>query len=554
MKHDRATKLHARSLYGQGSAIPAIAADTEVPERTIRHWAATEGWAVTIDPEAAAQARLVALIQMGEGKSEAQWQEMERLTNIYEKLSKAKARAQVQMAKVEEGGSVSGGKGKSKGSKKRNINEIPEDALERLEAYPLYEYQHPIVDFSTRALIWLKSRQVGATKVVLPVRALKRAITLGHDQIFVSASKKQAQIIQKEIKAVALKELGWELEGSKEEITIHKNGEPWASFQFMSTNTATAQGGTGDVYIDEAGWTPRAKDLIEVVKGMATLKQYTWMVCSTASTKNHYFWELWLGEDEHGNKLKQPNITRIKTTVHDAVAGGHDQIDIDLLREDNPGDSFANKYECQPIDDESAFFKLGLLEGCQKDPTSWRRHEGIVRIGYDPSRSRDFACLIVDEVRFGKDDKERHRFARTEAWKNKSHLWQAHELIRIAREYDTRLDKIGIDVTGAGQAVYDEVKAELGSKVVPIYYSPEIKNEMAVTSRRIMEEGRLEYEAGDRFITNSFLAIKQTGTDGGRITIRAGRTAETGHAEGAWAGMHALQFDKSARRRKSVVG
>jgi hypothetical protein len=53
--------------------------------------------------------------------------------------------------------------------------------------------------------------------------------------------------------------------------------------------------------------------------------------------------------------------------------------------------------------------------------------------------------------------------------------------------------------------------------------------------------GRLEYDAGWTDLTQSLMAIKKTMTAGGRqMTYKANRTEETGHADLAWALLHAL--------------
>jgi len=42
-------------------------------------------------------------------------------------------------------------------------------------------------------------------------------------------------------------------------------------------------------------------------------------------------------------------------------------------------------------------------------------------------------------------------------------------------------------------------------------------------------------------------------TDAGRVTYKAGRTAETGHAEAFWAVAHALHFKPLRQRRRVVI-
>ena len=57
----------------------------------------------------------------------------------------------------------------------------------------------------------------------------------------------------------------------------------------------------------------------------------------------------------------------------------------------------------------------------------------------------------------------------------------------------------------------------------------------------VINNGRLEFDAGQTDIAASFLAIKKTLTPSGRqVTYQAGRSEETSHSDLAWATMHAL--------------
>jgi hypothetical protein len=58
----------------------------------------------------------------------------------------------------------------------------------------------------------------------------------------------------------------------------------------------------------------------------------------------------------------------------------------------------------------------------------------------------------------------------------------------------------------------------------------------------VIKNERLEYDAGWNDLTQSLMAIQKTMTASGRqTTYTAGRSRVTGHADLAWALMHALQ-------------
>ena len=59
-----------------------------------------------------------------------------------------------------------------------------------------------------------------------------------------------------------------------------------------------------------------------------------------------------------------------------------------------------------------------------------------------------------------------------------------------------------------------------------------------------MRRGRLEFDAGWMDLAQSFMAIKKELTASGRqYTYTSGRSKATGHADLAWATMHALSHE-----------
>lgn len=78
-----------------------------------------------------------------------------------------------------------------------------------------------------------------------------------------------------------------------------------------------------------------------------------------------------------------------------------------------------------------------------------------------------------------------------------------------------------------------------------IRYSPEVKARLVLKAKSDISKARLEMDAGrDIDLAQSFMGIKRIMTAGGQqATSGASRTAQTGHADLAWACMHALDFE-----------
>ena len=76
---------------------------------------------------------------------------------------------------------------------------------------------------------------------------------------------------------------------------------------------------------------------------------------------------------------------------------------------------------------------------------------------------------------------------------------------------------------------------------VALNYSPEVKGRLVLKGLSVIGKARLEFDAGWTDFAQSFMAIRKTMTASGRqVTYQASRSEETGHADLAWACLHAL--------------
>ena len=99
---------------------------------------------------------------------------------------------------------------------------------------------------------------------------------------------------------------------------------------------------------------------------------------------------------------------------------------------------------------------------------------------------------------------------------------------------------IGIDSTGVGHGVYENVKGFFPA-VREFVYNPNVKNALVLKAYDIISHRRLEFDAGHTDIAQSFMAIRRATTaSGNRPTYEASRSEEASHADLAWATMHAL--------------
>jgi uncharacterized protein YjcR len=457
--------------------------------------------------------------------------------------------------------------------KKARPNQLTAEQVEQLiEAFldECFEYQLSWWrNLSRRTRFILKSRQIGATWYFAR-EALIDALQTGRNQIFLSASRRQAEIFRRYIIEFVFRVTGVQLKG--EHLVIDRGddeeGRPLErpTIFFLGANYRTAQGEHGNFYYDECFWAQDFDTTDDVASGMASQKIYRETYFSTPSTIAHQAYKKWNGDkfnegrpkadwtkiDIYAEGLKDgilgdDGIWRQVVTIEDAAAGGCDLFDIEELRRRKAPDVFDNLFMCKFVDDSQSAFPLEVMNRCRVDAIDkWRDFNGLrlrpfgngeVAIGYDPQESSDGddAALVVIALPQKKGDKfrvlEKHRLkGGFEA--------QAEAIFRQMARYN--VVDVGIDTTGVGAAVYQLV-AKRFPAARAIQYSAPFKAMMVFKARSVIMAGRLQYDSGDKDITASFMSIRPQLTGSQRaITYVASRAGDTGHADVAWAVMHVL--------------
>jgi uncharacterized protein YjcR len=553
----------AKTMYFSGWRVSSIARQLRIKRSTVNSWRARDGWdtAQRIDKvETALEARLVMLIGKDQ-KTGGDFKEIDLLT-----------RQMVQMARVRRYEAPGGNEvdlnpklaNRNAGPKKKPLrNDFSEEQqTQLLDAFQesLFDYQkvwYRNSDQRTRMI--LKSRQIGATWYFAR-EALADAIKTGRNQIFLSASKSQAHVFKQYIIQFAKETAGIDLSGDP---IVLPNG---AHLYFLGTNARTAQGYHGNFYFDEFFWTHNFTELNKVASGMALHKQWRKTYFSTPSSITHQAYPFWTGDAFNKRRAKADQISidvshrrlnsgftgedkiwRQIVTIMDAEAGGCDLFDIDELRnfEYSP-DQFENLLMCNFIDDTASIFPLAELQRCMVDSwVDWDDYKPFaarpfgtraVWIGYDPSLTGDSAgCVVIAPpvVAGGK-----FRILERHQWRGMDFDAQAEAIRQMTVRFN--VEYIGIDVTGMGIGVFPKVR-QFFPAATAIQYSVEVKTRMVLNAKNIISKGRLEFDAGWIEIAQAFMSIRKTLTASGRqATYDATRSDEAGHADLAWACMHAL--------------
>ncbi|MBJ3895184.1 oxidoreductase, partial [Salmonella enterica subsp. enterica serovar Corvallis] len=204
-------------------------------------------------------------------------------------------------------------------------------------------------------------------------------------------------------------------------------------------------------------------------------------------------------------------------TIEDALKGGCTLFDIEQLKRENSADDFKNLFMCEFVDDKASVFPFEELQRCMVDTLEeWEDYAPFaanpfgsrpVWIGYDPSHRGDSAgCVVVapPAVPGGK-----FRILERHQWRGMDFRAQADAIKKLTEQYNVTY--IGIDSTGVGHGVYENVKAFFPA-VREFVYNPNVKNALVLKAYDIISHRRLEFDAGHTDIAQSFMAIRRATT------------------------------------------
>lgn len=512
--------------------------------------------------------RRIQVLTHRDGKTELEHKELDSLIAHHCKLRIQQAKHAEKLAAAASQGngdySAAGDSGQDGGKKKRKYrkNDISALTQEDFDAFAdehLFGYQkHLRLNITQQIRNILKSRQIGATWY-FAFEALENAVMTGDPQIFLSASRPQAEVFRSYIVNIAEQYFGVTLTGNPIRLS---NG---AELRFLSTNSNTAQSYSGHLYVDEYFWIQNFARLNEVASAMATHDRWRTTYFSTPSSKTHQAYPFWTGEDwkrgdakrkkvefptfkelRDGGRLCPDEQWRYVITMEDAIAGGFNLASIDKLRNKYNRDTFNMLYMCVFVDSGDSVFRFNELERCGVEVSLWQDHDPTaarpfgnreVWAGFDPARSGDTSTFVI--IAPPLYEGERFRVLATFYWQGMNWKHQANQIKALFERYN--MTHIGIDITGIGSGVFEMVQGFAMRQAVAIHYGLESKTRLVLKMVDVVESQRIEWDNEQKEIPASFLAIRRTSTTkGNSMTFVADRTQETGHADVFFAIAHAV--------------
>ena len=552
-------KRQAQVMYFSGYKIAEISRQLSIPTSTISSWKEREKWddfAPVGRVELTLESRLNLLI-LKENKSGADYKEIDLLGRQMERMARVKKYSFGEGNEVDLNPKLANrNKGERKKAEQNAIDEEQEELLINGFLEGMFNYQrvwHKAKEHRIRNI--LKSRQIGAT-YYFAHEAFVDALTTGHNQIFLSASKKQALQFRSYIVNYAKQTADVDLKGETIKLP---NG---AELIFLGTNSATAQSYHGNLYFDEVFWVPKFDVMRKVASGMAAQKMYRQTYFSTPTTIAHPAYAFFSGKAFNKNRAKSEKVEidisheNLKSgklcadrqwkqivSIYDAMEGGCNLFNIDDLIAENSKEEFEQLFLCQFADDNSSAFKFSDLQLCQVDSLEeWHDFKPFyqrpfgnreVWLGYDPAFTGDRAalCLVAPPKVEGGD----YRVLHWQTFHGMDYETQASRIKQFCDDYN--ITRIVIDKTGMGSGVFQEVK-KFYPMAVGLDYNADLKNEMVLKTQNLIQKRRLKFD-GKEIIT-SFMTVKKRITGTGRMTYVSDRSEDASHGDLSWAIMNCI--------------
>lgn len=535
----------ARILYFAGWTLTDIATRLERPVSTVSAWKTNKKWdsATTFKRlQDATEIRYIYLMYK-ENKSNADYKELDQIAKHLKDLF---------FPKDEDAGS---NKKKRKSAKKISPEEFA-DIINDAWDDAGFKYQKDFISNAAKHKIsmLLKGRQTGLTWSLAIGRCLMRAVNLKHDQIYISASQKQAFQARDYIKRFVKEHTGIELTGV-EDIEL-PNG---AKIYFLATNFATAQGYSGDVTVDEYAWMLNFDLLTEVVKACATLKQFNIVMSSTPSMASHPSHNAWKGitdSNKAGVKftkkqtqkgiLCEDHTYRQTITVEDAVAGGNDLIDLDQLKQLFP-DNYHFLYMAEWLKkSKSLFDAAAILRNMVPAFSEWFDYnENLNRpygdkevvLGYDPALTSDASAVVV--IALPTKDYPFYRVLEKYNFFGNKFEVQAEQIKELTERFN--VVHIGIDTTAIGAAVYPLVK-EFFYNTTGKIGTAQLKYLLVSQAQSLFRQNMLKFSVDWTDFFECFMAITPGITKANGVVIETSRTQANAHGDYAWATLYGIGF------------
>ncbi len=404
--------------------------------------------------------------------------------------------------------------------------------MKSIRDYALYGYQRRWIGDRSRFKIGMWSRQVGKTFSTTLDMAddLAGGLVEGRPAPWLMLSRGERQSKENlraliaHLKAydVAFKELEAEVSFGDQAFKSYEvriSDEHWCVA--LPANPDTARGYSANTYLDEFAIHKDSREIWAALFPVISAG-YRLVITSTPKGKGNKFYELMTADDDRWS--------RHVVTIHDAIADGLPR-DAEELREGLADeDAWAQEYECQWLDEASAWLPYDLITSAEDDeagrPDLYQG--GACYIGNDIAARNDlWVAWVLEEVGDVLWTREVRVLKRAKFAEHDAVMDELFGRYRVAR--------LSMDQTGMGEKPVEDAKRRYGElRVEGVLFTPGNKLVLATAGKQAFEDRRIRIPGGDVRLRADLHKLKKilgpTGTPRFVADSDAG-----GHADRAWA-------------------
>ena len=427
-------------------------------------------------------------------------------------------------------------------------------------------YQQAWVEDNSRLKICEKSRQIGWTWATAYGLVRRKSLKSARLDAWISSRDEiQARLFLEDCKDfAAILQIGAEDLGER---VIDKDGNSAYVLRManqlrihsMSSNPDAQAGKRGDRVLDEFALHPDPRKLYSIA-----YPGITWggsmEVFSTHRGSHNFFNGLIKEIREKGNP-KGFSLHRV--TLQDALDQGFlyklqsklppddarqemDEADYFTFIKAGAADeeSFNEEYMCIPSDDASAFITYEMLDATKLPPAETNHTPTQLRtckelyLGVDIGRVHDLTVFwILEKV-------ADTYFTRREITMQNA-TFDAQEKVFYELMDIPAMRRAGVDNTGIGRQFAERARKKYGSRVEPVNFTSQVKEELAYPLKAALEDRTLRIP-DDPKVFADFRAIRKITTTAGNIRFEGERTKD-GHSDRFWAAALALHAAGTAK-------
>lgn len=211
-------------------------------------------------------------------------------------------------------------------------------------------------------------------------------------------------------------------------------------------------------------------------------------------------------------------------------------------------ETFLQEYMCVPSDDESAFIGYDLLDSCTMPASeNWATElnpEATYYLGLDIGRTTDLTVLVLLEAVGEQMITRRLIEMKNTAFSEQERVvWTYAQLPHVRR--------VCVDASGIGRQFAERMRERFGGKVEEVVFTAGVKEDLAVTLRRAMEDRRVRIPHNDKLAAD-LRSIRKETTSSGNVRY-VGERNTNGHADRFWALALAIHAGKNCTPTASPV-